>query len=184
MADQENVVEVEGVVVEAQEEVAQDAEAVSPETDIHKLLEDARAKADDHWDQLLRTKAEMDNLRRRAERDVESAHKYAIEKFCQELLPVIDSMEMGINAATDDADVAKLKEGMEMTFNMLTGAVGKFGVEVVDPIEQPFNPDLHQAISMQPNADLPPNTVMAVMQKGYSLNGRLVRPAMVVVTQS
>lgn len=164
----------------------QPVENAAPEVqELHLMLEDARNKADEHWNQLLRVQAEMENLRRRAERDVESAHKYALEKFAAALLPVKDSLEMGITAAANaEGDVAKrLKEGSELTLKMLASALEKFGVKEVDPVGQPFNPDMHQAMTMQPSADHPANTVLAVMQKGYTLNERLLRPAMVVVSK-
>src|SRR5512139_1231458 len=127
----------------------------------------------------------MENLRRRAERDVESAHKYALEKFAAALLPVKDSLEMGLNAASggEGEVLTRLKEGTELTLKMLAAALEKFGIKEVDPVGQPFNPDLHQAMTMQPSANHPANTVLAVMQKGYTLNDRLLRPAMVVVSK-
>lgn len=135
-------------------------------------------------DQELRTQAEMQNVRRRAEQDVEKAHKFAVEKFANELLPVIDSLERAIEAASgDDEAVKALREGVEMTLNMFVTGLGKFNVEQHNPAGEPFDPALHQAMTMVPNPDLPANTVMDVMQKGYSLNGRLIRPAMVVVSK-
>jgi molecular chaperone GrpE len=168
----------------AAESGAQGGEAPSHE-ELTLLLEDARAKADDHWDQLLRANAELDNARRRARQDVENAHKYALEKFAQELLPVKDSLEMGLAAASGEGEsAAQLKEGTELTLKMLSAAMEKFGIKPVDPTGEPFNPELHQAMSMQESADHAPNTVMAVMQKGYQLNDRLIRPAMVVVAKA
>ncbi|HEC17306.1 MAG TPA: nucleotide exchange factor GrpE [Sedimenticola sp.] len=153
--------------------------------DLELLLEDARAKADDHWGKLVRAKAELENLRKRQERELANAHKFALERFVAELLPVRDSLELGLSAAQDDnADVAKLREGTELTLNLFTAALEKFNVAVVDPQGQPFDPELHQAISTQPRDDVEPNTVINVVQKGYTLNGRLVRPAMVVVSQA
>ena len=153
--------------------------------DLAKLLEQARAKADEHYEQMMRAHAELENLKRRHERDLENAHKYALDKFVAELLGVWDSLELGHNAAQDEtADVQKLREGTGLTLKMLGDAMSKFGVEQLDPIEQPFDPELHQAMSMQPRADVPANTVVAVVQKGYRLNGRLVRPAMVMVSQA
>ncbi|WP_296057327.1 nucleotide exchange factor GrpE [uncultured Amphritea sp.] len=135
-------------------------------------------------DQELRTKAEMQNVRRRAEKDVEKAHKFALEKFVNELLPVVDSLERAIEASSSDADaVVALREGVEMTLNMFVTGLGKFQVEQHDPVGEPFSPEQHQAMSMVPNPDVPANHVMAVMQKGYSLNGRLIRPAMVIVSK-
>jgi molecular chaperone GrpE len=153
--------------------------------DLSQLLEQARAKADEHYEQMMRAHAELENLKRRHERDLENAHKYALDKFVAELLGVWDSLELGHSAAQDEnADVQKLREGTELTLKMLSDAMGKFGVEQIDPMNQPFDPELHQAMSMQPRADVPANTVVAVVQKGYRLNGRLVRPAMVMVSQA
>ncbi|MBK9130314.1 MAG: nucleotide exchange factor GrpE [Gammaproteobacteria bacterium] len=146
-------------------------------------LQDAQSKADDYWNQLLRVRAEMANVQRRAERELENAHKYGLEKFAAELLPVIDGLEMGLGvAAGDKVDPAKLREGMELTLKILTAAVNKFGLRAVDPVGEKFNPELHQAMSVQPAPGAEPNTVLAVYQKGYLLNDRLIRPAMVVVS--
>jgi molecular chaperone GrpE len=166
--------------MEMESEVAENsAEGLS------QLLEQARAKADEHYEQMMRAHAELENLKRRHERDLENAHKYGLDKFVAELLGVWDSLELGHSAAQDEtADVQKLREGTELTLKMLSDAMGKFGVEQIDPINQPFDPELHQAMSMQPRADVPANTVVAVVQKGYRLNGRLVRPAMVMVSQA
>lgn len=148
-------------------------------------LQDAQAKADDYWNQLLRVRAELANVQRRAERELENAHKYGLEKFAAELLPVIDGLEMGLGAATGDAvDPVKLREGMELTLKILTAAVNKFGLRAVDPVGEKFNPEQHQAMSVQPAPGAEPNTVLTVYQKGYLLNDRLIRPAMVVVSAS
>jgi molecular chaperone GrpE len=149
------------------------------------MLEDARAKADEHWEQLIRARAELDNLKKRHSRELENAHKYAIDKFVNEILPVKDSLELGLNAANDEnADLAKLVEGTELTLKLMTDVLGKFGIEEVNPEGEPFNPDLHQAMAMQPSDEAEPNTVLTVVQKGYTLNERLVRPAMVMVSQA
>jgi molecular chaperone GrpE len=146
-------------------------------------LQDAQAKADQYWNQLLSARAEVENSRRRSERDVENAHKYALEKFVRELLPVKDSLELGLAAAAgESAEVAKLREGMELTLKMLGAALEKFGVSEVNPKGERFNPELHQAMAVQDNPGAEPNTVLTVYQKGYLLNDRLIRPAMVVVT--
>lgn len=145
-------------------------------------LEQAQAKATENWDQYLRAKAEMDNLRRRNAKDVENAHKFGIEKFVNELLPVMDSMAMGL--AVEEASAKSLREGMELTMNMLVKMMEKLGIEEIDPLNEKFDPEKHQAMTMQPNADVEPNTVIAVMQKGYSLNERLIRPAMVMVSKA
>ncbi len=172
----------EEAIVEVQED---EAILASPEKNADSLeaqLEDAQAKAAENWNQYLRAKAEMDNLRRRNTKDVENAHKYGIEKFVTELLPVLDSMGMGL--ATKDASAESLREGMELTMNMLVTMMEKLGIEEVDPLNEQFNADKHQAMGMQPNADVEPNTVTAVMQKGYVLNDRLIRPAMVMVSKA
>lgn len=155
------------------------------EGDLTMLLEDARNKADENWNQLLRTQAEMENLKKRCQRDVESAHKFALDRFSQELLPIRDSMEMGIDAAQGEhVDPAKLKEGMELTLKMLVTAMEKFGISEVNPVGERFNPELHQAMSMQESPEAEANTVLAVVQKGYQLNERLIRPAMVIVAKA
>ncbi|MCV6610300.1 MAG: nucleotide exchange factor GrpE [Amphritea sp.] len=169
----------------AQEQTADAAADESVDVDALQL---ELAKAQDQItalkDQELRTQAEMQNVRRRAEQDVEKAHKFAVEKFANELLPVIDSLERAVDAASgDDEAVKALREGVEMTLNMFVTGLGKFNVEQHNPAGEPFDPALHQAMTMVPNPDLPANTVMDVMQKGYSLNGRLIRPAMVVVSK-
>lgn len=148
------------------------------------MLEDLRAKADDHQDQLLRTRAEMENVRRRGEREVEKARKYALEGFLQELVAVKDGLEMGLSAAQESGvDVARLREGMALTDKMLATAMAKFGAKEINPLGQPFNPEWHQAMSTQESADKAPNTVVMVFQKGYALNDRLIRPARVVVSK-
>jgi molecular chaperone GrpE len=159
------------------------AEPAPDPAQLTMLLEDARAKADQAHDRLLRTRAEMENMSRRQAKELENAHKFALEGFIRELLQVRDSLELGHAAAQEpDADVAKLREGTGLTLKLLGDVMGKFGVERIDPEGEPFNPELHQAMSMQPRADLPPNTVTNVIQSGYTLNGRLVRPALVMVS--
>lgn len=149
-------------------------------------LENAENKAKDNWDKLLRSQADQENIKRRTARDLESAHKFALEKFALELLPVKDSLELGAAAAADgDADesLEKIQDGIALTLNMLDSAFKKFNIEEVDAVGAKFNPDHHQAMSMQPSADVEPNTVLNVFQKGYLLNSRLLRPAMVVVSK-
>jgi len=145
-----------------------------------QLLEQV-AKAND---QVLRVQAEMQNVRRRAERDVESAHKFALDKFAADLLPVVDNLERAL-AAIDAADEGQksVAEGLELTLKSFMEVLARYKIEAIDPAGQPFDAELHQAVSMVPNPDLEANTVMDVFQKGYTLNGRLVRPAMVVVSQ-
>ncbi len=145
-----------------------------------ELLEQV-AKAND---QVLRVQAEMQNVRRRAERDVENAHKFALDKFAADLLPVVDNLERAL-AAIDSSDEGQksVAEGLELTLKSFIEVLARFKIQAIDPAGQPFDAELHQAVSMVPNPDLEPNTVMDVFQKGYTLNGRLVRPAMVVVSQ-
>ena len=148
--------------------------------DIEAQLAAAEAKAAENWDRYLRAAAEVDNIRKRAARDVENARKYALENFGRDLLAVRDSLEMGIQAA-DNADVDALLEGKEATLKLLTTTLERFGIEEVDPVGEPFDPEFHEAMTMQPSTDAEPGSVLTVIQKGYSLNGRLLRPAMVVV---
>jgi molecular chaperone GrpE len=158
--------------------------AAEGETELHALLEDARTKADEHWNQCLRLQAEVENLRKRAQRDLENAHKFGLEKFAVDLLPVKDSLEMGINAAEGESvDPVKLKEGTSLTLKMLADVMERFAIVEIDPLGQRFNPEFHEAISIQERTDVEPNTVVTVIQKGYTLNDRLIRPAMVIVAQ-
>lgn len=136
-------------------------------------------------DAQLRAQAEIENIRRRAEMDIEKAHKFALEKFANELLPVIDSLERAMEVANkEDEKLASMIEGIELTLKSLLGAVRKFGVEVIGETGVPFNPEVHQAMSMMESEDFEPNHVMLVMQRGYTLNGRLLRPAMVAVAKA
>ena len=139
-----------------------------------------RALADENWDRYLRAAAELDNVRKRAARDMENARKYALERFATELLPVRDSLEMGLQAA-EEAGVADLIEGSRATLKQLSSTMERFGVTEVDPLGEPFDPALHEAMTIQPSAEVEPDTVLTVFQKGYTLNGRLLRPARVVV---
>lgn len=135
-------------------------------------------------DSVLRARAEVDNIRRRAEQDVEKAHKFALEKFANELLPVIDSLERAVELADkQNTDLHAMIEGVELTLKSLYSAMNKFGVEPVDQVGCPFNPDVHQAMSMVESAEHPANHIVMVLQKGYTLNGRLIRPAMVMVSK-
>ncbi|MCU7934709.1 MAG: nucleotide exchange factor GrpE [Candidatus Thiodiazotropha sp. (ex Dulcina madagascariensis)] len=173
--------------VSVEDEAAEETSASEQleQGELTKLLEDARSKADQHWDQLIRTRAEIDNLRKRAQRDLENAHKFALERISQDLLQVWDSLELGHQAAQDEqADVEKLREGTALTLKLLVDLMSKHGIEQVSPEGEAFNPEYHQAMSMQERDDVEPNTVVAVVQKGYLLNGRLLRPAMVMVSKA
>lgn len=166
---------------------AETAEAADPEAEIERLraeLEAAQAKADEYRDRLMRTEAEKENVRKRAERDIDGARRYALEKFAGELLAVRDSLELGYEAACqDDADVDKLREGTELTLKMLTQAMEKFSIEEIDPVGEKFDPELHQAMSTQEAEGQEQNTVVSVIQKGYRLHDRLLRPALVMVAK-
>ncbi|RLA35797.1 MAG: nucleotide exchange factor GrpE [Gammaproteobacteria bacterium] len=152
-------------------------------TALEAELEQARREAEEQQEQLLRTRADMDNLRKRTARDLENAHKFSLERFAMELLPVRDSLELGLDAANaDGADVTKLREGSELTLKMLTTALEKSGIVEVVPEGEKFNPDLHQAMATQPSSEVDPGQVMTVYQKGYTLNDRLLRPALVIVS--
>ena len=136
-------------------------------------------------DGVLRIKAEMENLRRRTELDVEKAHKFALEKFVNELLPVLDSLDRALEVADkDNTDMAAMIEGIELTRKSMLDVVGKFGVQVVDAIDVPMDPNVHQAIAMVESEDIAPGNVLMVMQKGYTLNGRTIRAAMVSVAKA
>jgi len=136
-------------------------------------------------DSVLRTKAEMENLRRRTELDIEKAHKFALDKFVNELLPVIDSLDRALEVADkSNADIAPMVEGIDLTQKSMIDVLRKFGVEVVGETSVPFNPDVHQAIAMVESDDVAPNHVLMVMQKGYTLNGRTLRAAMVSVAKA
>ena len=147
-------------------------------------LDQALTKADEHWKLYLGAHAEMENLRKRTEREVQNAHKFALERFFGELLPVRDSLEMGLAAANGEVDLAKLREGVELTLKQLTAAMEKFGAREVNPLGAKFNPNEHEAMATLPTDQAEPNTVVQVAQKGYVLNDRLIRPAKVLVAQA
>ena len=151
--------------------------------DMDNLLAQARQEASQHYDNLLRLQADMDNLRRRTEREIDQAKKFAVERIVNDLIPVLDSMEMGLQASTQTAnDQDTIRQGLEMTLKMFQDVMGRFHVEAVDPTGQKFNPQEHEAMTMQPSADHEPNTVMMTVQKGYKLHGRVVRPARVIIS--
>jgi molecular chaperone GrpE len=191
----QDVVQPEETVVNAAEAGNEQAssEEISNEEIEQELLqeepvsetEQLQQQVADANDNVLRIQAEMQNMRRRAERDVENAHKFALDKFSADLLPVVDNLERALSAinAEDDSQKA-IAEGIELTLKSFLDVLVRFKIEAVDPAGQPFDANLHQAVSMVPNPDMEPNTVMDVFQKGYTLNGRLIRPAMVVVSSA
>ncbi|MCD9471340.1 nucleotide exchange factor GrpE [Photobacterium phosphoreum] len=171
---------VEGEFVESEQELYA---ARIAELEAALLAKDA--EVNEVKDMALRIRAESDNVRRRSEQEIDKARKYALNKFAEELLPVIDNLERAIDMADKNDEATKaMMEGVELTLMTMTSTVGKFGLKVIDPQGEAFNPEFHQAMAMQESADFAPNTVMAVMQKGYELNGRVIRPAMVMVSKA
>jgi molecular chaperone GrpE len=174
------------------EDTATQSEKINAEIVEELLNDDALTETDNLQeqisnanDQVLRIQAEMQNMRRRAERDVENAHKFALDRFTADLLPVVDNLERALGTI-EDSDKAQqaVFTGLELTLKSFFDVFTRFKIEAIDPAGQPFDADLHQAVSMVPNPDVEPNTVIEVFQKGYTLNGRLVRPAMVVVSKA
>jgi len=167
----------------AEEQAAEEAGASATDSGPDSVQAELQAKVDENWEKYLRAAAELENVRKRAARDVENAHKFALERFALELLAVRDSLEMGL-AAGEDADIESLRQGKEATLKQLVTVLERFGVEELDPQGEPFDPSMHEAMTMQPSADVEPGSVVSVFQKGYALNGRLLRPARVVVAVS
>jgi molecular chaperone GrpE len=150
--------------------------------EFEEQLNAAEAKANDNWEKLLRLQAEFDNVRKRSQRDLEQAHKYALEKIALELLPVVDSLERGLSQMNDD-QLQVYRAGAELTLKQLHAVLEKFSIKEVNPLNQPFDPALHEAMGVQ-EADVAPNTVINVLQKGYVLHDRLLRPALVMVSKA
>ena len=168
----------EGISNEEIEQELLEEEQVSETEQLQQQVADAN-------DNVLRIQAEMQNMRRRAERDVENAHKFALDKLSADLLPVVDNLERALSAINaEDESQKAIAEGIELTLKSFLDVLVRFKIEAVDPAGEPFDANLHQAVSMVPNPDMEPNTVMDVFQKGYTLNGRLIRPAMVVVSSA
>jgi len=193
MTNSEQNVETDDSIVNesTQEDKQEDAQSQAVESEnntnemgqsLDQQLEDAQQQASEYHDKMLRMQAEMENLRKRTERDVSNAHKYAVEKFANELLQVKDSLELGLSA--EDINVEKLQEGTELTLKILSNAFEKFSLVEVDPLGEAFDPNLHEAMTMQESTEHEPNSVLTVVQKGYTLHGRLIRPAMVIVAKA
>ncbi|SBS36093.1 Protein GrpE [Marinomonas aquimarina] len=187
MSDQTNKAQQE---VE-QEELLNEADAAIAEEVLEGLADEAadelvkaREEAAQYKEVALRAQAETQNIRRRAEQDVEKAHKFALEKFAKSVITVADNLERALSSAAEGSENDPMREGVELTYRDLVETLARFEVVAVDPAGEPFNPELHQAMTMVPNPNLEPNTVMDVVQKGYTLNGRLLRPAMVVVSSA
>ena len=174
----EESAQLEDVVPESASDDGDDGEPVEQQ------LEKAQATIKDYWDQMMRLRAEIENNQKRAQRDIENAHKYALKNFAESLLPVVDSMEMGqVAAAAENASLESIREGSGLTMNMLMQVLERNGLQQVDPMGEKFDPERHQAISMVEVEDAESNSVVEVMQKGFLLNDRLIRPAMVVVAK-
>ena len=153
--------------------------------ELKKELEEAKQKNHETWDKAVRIQAEMENLKRRTQKDLEDAHKFTLTNFGKALLPVFDSVVLGLQAATGESEeVKKFREGSELTIKQFEALFEKFNILAIGPIGQPFSAEFHQAVLVQAAEDAEPNTVINVFQKGYTLNGRLLRPAMVVVAKA
>lgn len=176
---------------EENNEIESEEKDITPEAEVEinddpaALLEAAQNEVAKYKDEFLRSQAEMENLRRRQSRDLENAHKRALDKLVTELLPIYDSMDLGLNAANgEEASLDAVREGLDMTMKMFLSSLAKFGLETVNPEEGgAFDPELHQAMAMQSVEGIEANQILTVAQKGFQLNGRLLRPAMVMVSQ-
>ncbi|ENY3836611.1 nucleotide exchange factor GrpE [Vibrio vulnificus] len=178
-------VEVEAVGTDADIEWNEEAdESAAKIAELEAALLASEARVKEQQDSVLRAKAEVENMRRRTEQEIDKARKYALNRFAEELLPVIDNLERAIQAADAESEAVKpLLEGVELTHKTFVDVVSKFGLKEINPEGLPFNPEWHQAMSIQESPDHESNTVMFVMQKGYELNGRVIRPAMVMVAK-
>lgn len=155
-----------------------------PDAELKAQLDELKTEADKSRDKMLRAMAEMDNMRRIAQRDIANAHRYGSEKMVIELLPVLDSFEQGLASRQDNEGVKAILDGMELTHRMLLTVLEKFGVKILNPVGQVFDPHQHEAMMAQESADAAPNTVLVVVQKGYQLHDRVIRPARVIVAKS
>jgi molecular chaperone GrpE len=181
------------IIEDAEEQVKVELDAAAENISVEQekinelelALATAKSTVADQKDSVIRARAEVDNVRRRAAQDVEKARKFALEKFAAEMLSTVDNLERALqNIDKDDESNTAIIEGIELTYQGLLASLEKFAIQAIDPQDQPFNPELHQAMSMQEIEGVAPNTVIAVMQKGYELNGRLIRPAMVMVSKA
>lgn len=175
----------EAMQAQAEKQQSQASSGEDDEDDLAEQLEKAQQTIKDYWEQIVRLNAEMENNRKRAQRDIENAHKYAVQNFSESLLPIADSMEMGIKAASvENVNLDSIRQGIEMTHQLFVDTMEKNGIKAIDPKGEKFDPELHQAMSMVETDEVEPNSVIDVMQKGYTLNERLIRPAMVVVSKA
>jgi molecular chaperone GrpE len=176
--------EIESIDAPAEEQEGPEIDAKVEDGSIEQQLEQAQVTIKEYWDQIMRLKAEIENNRKRAGRDVENAHKFALRNFAESLLPIVDSMEMAQQAAgADNASLSSIVEGTQLTMSMFVQVLENHGLKQIDPVGEQFDPEQHQAISMIEDENAESNSVISVMQKGFLLNDRLVRPAMVVVAK-
>jgi molecular chaperone GrpE len=176
--------EIESIDDHAEEQEGPEIDAKVEDESIEQQLERAQVTIKEYWDQIMRLKAEIENNRKRAGKDVENAHKFALRNFAESLLPIVDSMEMAQQAAeADNASLSSIVEGTELTMSMFVQVLENHGLKQIDPVGEQFDPEQHQAISMIEDENAESNSVISVMQKGFLLNDRLVRPAMVVVAK-
>ncbi|MFH0341788.1 MAG: nucleotide exchange factor GrpE [Chromatiales bacterium] len=162
----------------------EEAYAVPSVDALQSALDEAARKADGYRDELLRARAELENVIKRSSKEVANAQKYALERFVTDLLPVKDSLDLGRAASNQSADVAAIRDGLDLIVKMLDATLSKHGIKAIEPQGERFNPELHQAMTMQESKNSAPGTVLSVVQKGYSLNDRLLRPAMVIVAKA
>jgi molecular chaperone GrpE len=183
--DEELEAGIEAKQPDAEQEAVELTEDQQRIVELESAVIAAETKLAEQKDSVMRSIADADNARKRAQGEIDKARKFALEKFAGELLPVADNLERALQVANpEDEAIKPIVDGVELTLKSFINTIEKFGMTVIDPQGQPFNPEQHQAMSMQENAELPPNTVLAVMQKGYEINGRLLRPAMVMVTRA
>ena len=170
--------------VSVNEEINDEGNVESKDQALELKIEELEKKLIDAKDQSLRSSAELQNIRRRSEQDVQKAHKFALEKFSSDLLPVIDTLERALEMSVVSEETKDMREGIELTIKMFQDALKRHHLEAIDPLGEPFSPDHHQAMSMEVSDKVEPGSVLKVFQKGYLLNGRLIRPAMVVVSKA
>ncbi len=151
--------------------------------ELETALKASQEKAEENWDKLLRSVAELENVKRRAEKDIADAHRYALNRFIDDLIPIVDSLEQAVLSCAEGASHEAMRSGLELTLKMFMSSLEKFGVKLLNPMGEPFDPNLHEAMMMQESKDAAPNTVLVVVQKGYRVYDRLIRPARVVVAK-
>lgn len=185
----EQIADLEDTVAKKSNECS-DTQTITSQLEKEKLeqeLRAAKAKADENWDLLLRTKAEIENVRRRAVLDVEKAHKFSIENFAKDLIHVVDSLEKGLEASANaigDISIESMQQGIDLTHKLLVDTLEKFGIKEINPVREAFDPAKHEALVMQETSECPPNSIVTVVQKGFSIHDRILRPARVIVAKA